>query len=301
MAIRFLIPPAIDQHQIQLDAERSHYLCRVLRKREGENIDCFDGQGGLYAARILKASTKQVTLELQVEPRQVAAPVPIIHLALSILKGQAMDRALQQATELGVTKITLLNAARCNVALKAERATNKLQHWQKIIAGACEQCGQLFLPTLNAPVSVSEFIQGSATPCWVMDQNGSPFPGQMTPQDITLLIGPEGRMGRRRTATVHRSPAPPTRDRAIHTARRNRTGGGISRCKPCVSAHRVSYAEKLLRPPNCASKARKSGIITVASSSCNSKPRVCPCPFSRGCKSSSRTCTVRGRASTAIA
>ena len=192
MAIRFLIPPAIDQHQIQLDAERSHYLCRVLRKREGENIDCFDGQGGLYAARILKASTKQVTLELQVEPRQVAAPVPIIHLALSILKGQAMDRALQQATELGVTKITLLNAARCNVALKAERATNKLQHWQKIIAGACEQCGQLFLPTLNAPVSVSEFIQGSATPCWVMDQNGSPVPGQMTPQDITLLIGPEG-------------------------------------------------------------------------------------------------------------
>ena len=119
-----------------------------------------------------------------------------IHLGLSLLKGAAMDRALQQATEPGATSITLLAAKRSNVQLSRERAGGKLAHWQKVIVGACEQSGRLFLPELRAPMNVAEFLDTSmrdhGAEALVLDQHGEPLPKSLAYQPRAILIGPEG-------------------------------------------------------------------------------------------------------------
>ncbi len=181
--------------QIELNPERSHYLCKVMRLRTGQRISCFDGCGTCFDATVLTPNPKRAVLQLNTLFPLEPPAAPFIHLGMSILKGQAMDRALQQATELGVTEITLLNAKRSNVKVNRERAEHKLEHWQKILQGACEQCGQLYIPRLNPPVSIDQFFGGlgaATESTWVLEQTGANLPHAITQASITVLIGPEG-------------------------------------------------------------------------------------------------------------
>jgi 16S rRNA (uracil1498-N3)-methyltransferase len=201
MPTRFLIEVANQAapqpgQRITLSADRSHYLCKVMRLRRGAQVECFDGKGHHILATLIDASPKQAVLSLQ----QVAPAAPEsgieIHLGLSLLKGAAMDRAVQQATELGVTSITLLAAKRSNVQFSGQRAASKLAHWQKVIAGACEQSGRLYLPELRPPMNVMAFFDVSTSShgseALVLDQHGQALPKTLSYRPRSLLIGPEG-------------------------------------------------------------------------------------------------------------
>ena len=205
MPMRFLLeaPPGQTlqaDSELTLPAERAHYLLKVLRLKAGDALEAFDGQGSLVQATVLDASTRRATVRIDGISTPVARPSHAVHLGMAILKGQAMDRALQQATELGAGEITLLNTQRGNVHLSAVRADNKMGHWQKIISSACEQCGRLFLPRLNPPLNLTDMLSAaSGNPSeatlqeiLVLDQHGEPLPRSLTPGPRMTLIGPEG-------------------------------------------------------------------------------------------------------------
>ena len=179
---------------LQLHAERSNYLCRVLRKTVGDELDIFDGQGGLYRCRVTTAHLRRAHIEVINQILLAPQPDKALGLAIALLKGQAMDRAIQQATELGVKDIRLLQAERSNAALKADRLEQKLQHWHRIIISACEQCGQLWLPTLHAPTSVETCLtgQGRQVVSIVFDPDGERIPSELKHPLPLIFIGPEG-------------------------------------------------------------------------------------------------------------
>jgi 16S rRNA (uracil1498-N3)-methyltransferase len=179
---------------LQLDAERSNYVCRVLRMQEGDALDIFDGQGGLFHCALQTAHLKRAVIKIlkpmPLAPQPTLAPT----IALSLLKGQAMDRAIQQATELGVQRIWLLNAARSNITLKDQRLEQKLEHWRRIVGAACEQCGQLWLPEVLQPMSVSQCLtelSESVTPL-IFDPSGAVMPAAVDMAQPLVFIGPEG-------------------------------------------------------------------------------------------------------------
>ena len=84
---------------LQLDAERSNYLCRVLRMSEGDELDIFDGVGGLYRCRLCHDHQRRAKIEV-VQGQPGAQTRKRAFASHSLAKGQAMDRAIQQATEL---------------------------------------------------------------------------------------------------------------------------------------------------------------------------------------------------------
>ena len=102
-----------------------------------------------------------------------------------------MDRALQQATELGASQIQLIQADRSNVPLKSDRIENKRSHWERIISASCEQCGQLYVPELVGPLTLVQAISLTDNGI-VFSPSGRAFPAQMTPVSRTAFIGPEG-------------------------------------------------------------------------------------------------------------
>ena len=95
--------------------------------------------------------------------------------------------------ELGVQQIWLLQTDRSNLPLKGERLDQKLGHWQRIIASACEQCGQTWLPVLHPPRTVKACIdeQANGVPI-VFDIDGALLPRQVDIHQPLILIGPEG-------------------------------------------------------------------------------------------------------------
>jgi 16S rRNA (uracil1498-N3)-methyltransferase len=175
----------------KLDSERSNYLCRVLRLSVGDKINLFDGHGSLYTAAISQANPRGATVLISAEEKIKDTRPYQLKLAVALIKGPAMDRALQRATELGASQIQLLQTDRSNVALKAERIKSKLDHWMRVISSSCEQCGQLFLPRIEGPITLQQAIEKSSNSI-VFEPSGQPFPSKLNALDRTLFVGPEG-------------------------------------------------------------------------------------------------------------
>ena len=177
--------------KIQLNSERSNYLCRALRLNIGDEINIFDGNGALFAAVISKANPRSTDVEITAARPPANSSVYSLTLAIGLIKGAAMDRATQQATELGAGTIFLIQTDRSNVPLKSDRMENKRAHWERVICASCEQCGQLYLPELKEPQTLEDVISQTENGM-VFHPSGEVFPAQMQPVNRTAFIGPEG-------------------------------------------------------------------------------------------------------------
>ncbi len=174
-----------------LDSERSHYLARVMRVKPGQILDCFNGRGSGFTAEIRDASPRNVQLRI-IATKPVAEPGPYrSELALGLLKGQAMDRSLQLATELGVDSIHVFPAHRSNAKLQAGRRENRLEHWTKVIRGACEQCGRMYVPDLHLS-HLADIVDDPDITVVVCDADADPLSEHLKTDNMRIIVGPEG-------------------------------------------------------------------------------------------------------------
>lgn len=176
-----------------LAPQLGHHLATVMRARIGQRVNCFDGQGNAFAVDIVAIRKRQV----EVEVTELLPSPPLqthqTHLVLSLLKGQAMDRALQLATEVGADHISLLPAARSNARLPASIEDKKFNHWQRVLVSACEQSGRFYLPSLSLAPSWSTLLEEDAPATTLaLDMNGKRLQAADVAQSVRLLIGPEG-------------------------------------------------------------------------------------------------------------
>lgn len=170
-------------------------LREVLRVRQGEPLEVFNGTGGAYAARVLSVSRREVTVEVGAfDPAERESGLAVT-LAQAISRGSHMDYTLQKSVELGVHAIVPLFTERSNVRLDGERAASRMQHWRNIIIGACEQCGRNRVPDLSPPVPLEEWIGRDPAPLRLMlDAAATESLASVAdrPAALTLLAGPEG-------------------------------------------------------------------------------------------------------------
>jgi 16S rRNA (uracil1498-N3)-methyltransferase len=177
------LPESVFRHAIQ-----------VLRLREGDVIQVFDGEGKEYEARLTHVEKRQARAEC-VSALAVNAESNLpVTLLQGISRGERMDFAIQKAVELGVNRIIPVVTERCNVQLKDKRQDKKWAHWQGVLISACEQSGRAMLPTLDNPMTLSEGLaQASSDLKLVLDPlSKTSFSELSMPDAVSLLIGPEG-------------------------------------------------------------------------------------------------------------
>lgn len=178
--------------EFSLDAERAHYLSRVLRLRDGAEIAVFDGHGRQWLAHLESASRDGLSVRVGSLLAVAPAPTPII-LAQSWLKGSAMDTVVQKATELGVTGFKLFPAKRSNVKLDPHRLANKLAHLTKVSVSAAEQCGTPWLPALLCHDDLqSVLLDHRVLTTLFLDFGAPPIDAGIEPTPTMLVVGPEG-------------------------------------------------------------------------------------------------------------
>lgn len=192
---RLYVPMTFQAEQVvELNEDSAHYLRAVLRLKSGAPLLLFNGDGGEYCAVLTEVTRKTVAVRIeQWLARDVESPLNVV-FGLGISRGDRMDFAVQKSVELGVTQITPLNTARCNVVVKADKGDAKRQHWQKIAQHASEQSGRTVVPPLHEIIELEQ---------WVIEQKGlkiflDPYAkvtlNQLQPEQntVTLLSGPEG-------------------------------------------------------------------------------------------------------------
>ena len=192
MGHRLFVPEISAGQQHTLDAARSHYLTRVLRLKTGDTVTCFDGSGSEYEATVSGSAGKAAALTFGALIGHHGPPLPL-HLALGWLKGRAMDTVTQKATELGITDLWPITAARSNVRINASRTTGRVAHWQKIAIHASEQSNRAFVPTVHEPTDLSSYLAATASlPKFILQPGSSPLNPDLPRQALALLVGPEG-------------------------------------------------------------------------------------------------------------
>lgn len=170
------------------------HLVRVLRLGDGAPLEVFNGRGQRFSAQLSNVSKRNADIKLlNALPSATESPLHT-HLGLVMSKGDRFDYALQKATELGVTTITPLTSERCDLKLKADRQEKKIQHWQGVLASACEQCGQDRLPELGEIQSLENWVaaQNSALKLVLHTSADKPDFPEASPASVSFLIGPEG-------------------------------------------------------------------------------------------------------------
>ena len=200
---RFHHPTEITIGQIvELSTENRHHATRVLRLKNRDAITLFSGSGGEFSAHIVNISKSSTTVLIDAY-QEIECESPLqIELVQAICINEKMDWIIQKAVELGVTRIQSITTDRSIVHLSDERSSKRLQHWQKIIISACEQCGRNQLPQILPLITLPEWLSQKKTKQSLHDLNlilspTAPRNLRNIPQPpvnahIALMIGPEG-------------------------------------------------------------------------------------------------------------
>jgi len=197
MLPRFHVPAGLAPGAtIDLPREAAHHALRVLRLGDGDAVTLFDGQGGEWHARLLRAgSAMRAVLEsFDATDRQPPLGVTLVQ---GLTAADKMDWIVQKCTELGVAAIQPVAVRRSVVKLSGERMERRVHHWQQVAVAACEQCGLNRVPAVAPLLDLPQYLGLAAA------QNGTRFvllPGaelalramEKPAGPVTLLIGPEG-------------------------------------------------------------------------------------------------------------
>ncbi len=180
----------------ELPAGAAAHVARVLRLVAGDELVLFDGAGQEAAATIAEIRGSSVHVNVTV-PAVVDRESPLsLTLVQGVSRGERMDLVMQKATELGVARLIPVMTERSVVKLDAAQAAKRLQHWQGVVAAACEQSGRAWLPEVLPPQPLLKWL---AQPAKEGEQRFLLHPGSSTRardlpalRSATLLIGPEG-------------------------------------------------------------------------------------------------------------
>ena len=192
-------PLAIGEN-IELPKDAARHIM-VLRLSSGDPLTLFNGLGGEYQARITRIDRQRVTTEIVSHSSREAELPYRITLAQGIPEATKMDWIIEKSVELGVSDIIPLAAQRSVVRLNNDRAEKRLSRWQAIAISAAQQCGRNRLPHIASPVGTGEYLrQTTPSPRILFSPRAtealSEWARHQKPQNITLLIGPEGGLSR---------------------------------------------------------------------------------------------------------
>lgn len=180
--------------EITLSENGSGHLCRVLRFKEGDLFNIFDGIGHEFKAKLVRSGNKAAAQILETVANSSESPLQI-ELGQVISRGDKMDLTVQKAVELGIFEITPLTSIRCNVKLDEKRSLKKVDSWQKIAVSACEQSGRSFVPKVNEITDLKTWCSKDREALnLTLDPLSSLRLKDLKPTaaKIRLLIGPEG-------------------------------------------------------------------------------------------------------------
>ncbi|NMC49934.1 MAG: 16S rRNA (uracil(1498)-N(3))-methyltransferase, partial [Desulfovibrio sp.] len=148
----FHLPPEGWREPYVLTGGEAVHLARVLRKKAGETVRLFDGQGRSGEFRIDAVARDAVRLT-PLAVRREPEPETEIWLAVGFAKSARRGYFLEKAVELGACGIVFWQARRS----QGKVPNDAKEGWLDQAVAAAKQCGAARLPTiLSAPGGAAE-------------------------------------------------------------------------------------------------------------------------------------------------
>ncbi|WP_420606180.1 16S rRNA (uracil(1498)-N(3))-methyltransferase [Novosphingopyxis sp.] len=200
----FVDEPLAEGAEIALDGPPAHYLLKVMRLAEGAPLTLFDDRSGDYAATVVAADKRRLTVRAErlLRPRD---EVPDLWLCAAPIKRQRFDWVAEKASELGVRRFVPVATARAVVdKIKEGRLRAHMIE-------AAEQCERNALPELADLTPFAALLAdwpGDRQLFFCDERGGGGFRGALRAHDgpAAVLIGPEGGFTDEENAAIRALP-----------------------------------------------------------------------------------------------
>lgn len=177
------------------DEDESNHISKAVRKRAGEEIEIFDGQGNRYSAVIDAVKGALVSGRIQA---RLDSPVYKTRLTLCFapVSRSAAEAMLEHTTEAGVAAFQPVLSSRSQHDW-FENWPDKAKRFQRLLLAACKQCGRASFPDLLKPQKFDDALAEGIEPSLIagMDAPGG-FDALVTRlagvSSLKVFIGPEG-------------------------------------------------------------------------------------------------------------
>jgi 16S rRNA (uracil1498-N3)-methyltransferase len=219
---RFYVPnTSATAAEITLSGDEAHHAVQVLRVRRGDTVSVLDGNGNEFVCEVQEPSKKAVHLKV-IEVQHSLPPISSVMLIQGIPKGKIIESIIQKATELGVARVVPLLSERVVTHLDDDSVEDKREKWQRVAIEACKQCGQRWLPKVDAPIATSKLLErGQTFEFAVVGSlekdarhlkdyfNAFVAEHKRAPKSVAIWIGPEGDLSPEELSAIKQSGAHP--------------------------------------------------------------------------------------------
>lgn len=187
---------------LTLGSDTSHYLCRVLRLREGDRFVAFDPVYKREAdAEVVTASGDGAVARVEaVRPAPVVALSPLV-VVYGLPKSDKVDDVVRDAAELGATHVFVVATERSISKVDAGKARAKLERWRRVAEQAARQSGRADPPAVEGILTWEEGLAAACvhaeTRYCLWENATTPLGGTLASDlartsGLAFAIGPEG-------------------------------------------------------------------------------------------------------------
>lgn len=194
--MRRLFSADVSGDRVTLDAEQARHARKVLRLRDGDAVELFDGSGAVAAGR-LRVAGKASAVAIE-HRRQEQRPTPWVELAVAMPKGARADVLVEKVSELGADRVIPLRTERSVV----EVGEAKEERLRRMAVESAKQSGRAYLMEIGGAQELGELLLENKTReglRLIADPNGLGTIGAAQllgtldkVERVIVLIGPEG-------------------------------------------------------------------------------------------------------------
>ncbi len=167
-----------------------------------DKIALFDGSGRQYVGRIIKTTSRVITVSVEHIDHPVDYQRTSVTLVQAMPRHGKIESIIEKATELGVDRVIPMQTARTVPLLlgRAERMAARQARWQRIAIEAAQQSSRRTIPVIDSVMTLNDVlpvcraatlallavVRSDTQPLWKVLEAAS----RVT--SVVVLIGPEG-------------------------------------------------------------------------------------------------------------
>lgn len=178
-----------DLRDVALPRDEAHHALRVLRLRDGDAVEVFDGRGGVARGRLMTVG-RAATVRIERTWSEPAAR-PHVQVAVALPKGPRADTMVAALSQAGAQAMTPLRVERSVV----QPRDAKLDRFARAAIESAKQCGRAHVMTINPMRSLDDVLGEPHDLRLLTDPQGSAAvdaTALRAAERVLILVGPEG-------------------------------------------------------------------------------------------------------------
>lgn len=202
-----------------LEGAEARHAVTVKRLTAGEPVDIADGAGVRLTGTVVNAGSSTLTVKASEVLFEEQPEVRLV-LVQALAKGDRDELAIETATELGIDAVIPWQSERAIVRWKGERAAKAHAKWQSVVTAAAKQARRAWIPEVRPIVDTAALAKAvteadvaiilhedAKNPLRTVLEELAALPGDGTPCEVLLIVGPEGGISPREVTRLSDSGA----------------------------------------------------------------------------------------------